>query len=277
LEFICNCSLGTSCGSKRRTPEVAEKYHETGLIQAFAPAAPPLQGTVVLRRGRLARGWKRETFERHGTGIWHGRTESGRDKLNTEVVVRRTIIGLAAMLMLSVATSAQAVTIRDIIDLTQAGLGDQVLLALIEVDGGVFDIDADTLATLQRAGVSEAVIVALVRSGRVRQPEQVPDQTATMSSERASPQIVVVQSPPSVVHDTVEVPVPVYVGVPVVVHQRQGHARSAATSAPQGLPQLTSPLASRPYLTDTPPQPTPAQPVYWGWGGKLRPDAWQPR
>jgi hypothetical protein len=190
--------------------------------------------------------------------------------------VRRTLIGLAVVAMLSVASSAQAVTLRDIIDLTQAGLGDQVLLALIEVDGGVFDIDADTLAALQRAGVSEAVIVALVRSGRVPPPAQVPDQT-TMASEPPAPQIVVVQSPPAVIQETVEVPVPVYVAVPVVVRQHHGHARPAATSAPQGLPQLTSPLANRPYLTDTPPRPKPAEPVYWGWGGKLRPDAWQPR
>lgn len=189
--------------------------------------------------------------------------------------MRRTLIGLA--LMLSVASSAQAVTIRDIIDLTQAGLGDQVLLALIEVDGGVFDIDADTLAALQRAGVSEPVIVALVRSGRERQAQEVPAQTTPTSSEQSPPPIVVVQSPPAVVHETVEVPVPVYVAVPVVVRQREGHARPATTAPAHALPQLTSPLAGRPYLTDTPPRPAPAKPVYWGWGGKLRPDAWQPR
>jgi hypothetical protein len=88
---------------------------------------------------------------------------------------------------------------------------------------------------------------------------------------------VVVQSPPIAVQETVAVPVPVYVAVPVVGHHRQGHTRPETTGAVQALPQLTSPLVNRPYLTDTQPQPAPAKPVYWGWGGKLRPDAWQPR
>jgi hypothetical protein len=56
--------------------------------------------------------------------------------------------------------------LKDIVDLTKAGLGDEVLIALIDVDGGVFDVDAATLSRLKAAGVSEKVIVALVkRSG----------------------------------------------------------------------------------------------------------------
>ena len=41
-----------------------------------------------------------------------------------------------------------------------------VLLALIEVDRSVFTIDTPTLKKLKEAGVSETVIVALIRSGR---------------------------------------------------------------------------------------------------------------
>jgi hypothetical protein len=29
-------------------------------------------------------------------------------------------------------------------------------------------------------------------------------------------------------------------------------------------------------LFQTPVAPVKREPVYWGWGGKLRPDAWQP-
>ena len=82
--------------------------------------------------------------------------------------MRRTVF--AFVFALFVSTAAQAVTLRDIVELTKAGLGDEVLLALIDVDGGVFDIDAATLKSLKAAGVSERVIVALVRSGRERPP-----------------------------------------------------------------------------------------------------------
>src|SRR3954453_20170541 len=82
--------------------------------------------------------------------------------------MRRTAFALVFALFVS--TAAQAVTLKDIVDLTKAGLNDEVLLALIEVDGGVFAIDANTLSQLKTAGVSQKVIVALVRSGRERPP-----------------------------------------------------------------------------------------------------------
>ena len=84
--------------------------------------------------------------------------------------MRRAI--LAFTIILLTAGSAGAVTLKDIVDLTKAGLGDDVLLALIEVDGGVFDVDAATLTRLKTAGVSEKVIVALVRSGRASTPRR---------------------------------------------------------------------------------------------------------
>src|SRR5215218_2016429 len=82
--------------------------------------------------------------------------------------MRRALLALA--LTLSTAAVAQAVTLKDIVDLSKAGLNDDVLLALIEVDGGVFDIDTETLTRLKASGVSQKVIVALVRSGRERPP-----------------------------------------------------------------------------------------------------------
>ena len=66
---------------------------------------------------------------------------------------------LLAVLALA-AGRAEAVTIRDVIELSKAGLSDQVLLALIEVDRSVFAIDTATLKQLKDAGVSDAVIVA---------------------------------------------------------------------------------------------------------------------
>ena len=62
--------------------------------------------------------------------------------------------------------AAEAVTLREIIELSRAGLSDDVLVALIDVDGGVFPVDAATLARLKAEGVSDRVIVAMLRSGR---------------------------------------------------------------------------------------------------------------
>ena len=70
------------------------------------------------------------------------------------------------------AVRAEAITLTEIIELTQAGLSDDVLLALIEVDQRVFSIDPETLKTLQDAGVSPRVIVAIVKSGRTPQPSR---------------------------------------------------------------------------------------------------------
>ncbi len=78
---------------------------------------------------------------------------------------RRTAVALLSVIVLA-AGRAEAVTIRDVIELSKAGLSEQVLLALIEVDRGVFTIDAPTVKQLKAAGVSETVILALIRSGR---------------------------------------------------------------------------------------------------------------
>ena len=48
-------------------------------------------------------------------------------------MLRRTAFALLTVFALA-AGRAEAVTIRDLIELTKAGLSDQVLLALIEVD-----------------------------------------------------------------------------------------------------------------------------------------------
>ena len=57
-----------------------------------------------------------------------------------------------------------------------------MLLALIEVDRGVFSIDtADPEDSSRRAGVSDAVIVALIRSGRTAPP---PDRAPGASAGR---------------------------------------------------------------------------------------------
>jgi hypothetical protein len=171
---------------------------------------------------------------------------------------------------LAVAGRAEAVTVKDIIDLSRAGLGEVVLLALIEVDGGVFTIDTDTLTRLKAAGVTDKVIEAMVRSGRSR-PEPPP---AAAPEQQPQPQVIVIEHEPAPpVVQQVVVPVPVY--VPVVTRTRtRGHVVRQVVEPPRGfgasVPGFT-PITSQPVVAPKAPEP-----VYWGWGGKLRPDAWKP-
>src|SRR5258708_34383661 len=68
---------------------------------------------------------------------------------------RRTALILFAVMAVA-AGPAQAVTIRDVIELSKAGLSDPVLLALIEVGRGGFPIDTTTMKQLKEGGLKEA-------------------------------------------------------------------------------------------------------------------------
>lgn len=181
--------------------------------------------------------------------------------------MRRALVLILSLGLLPASVSpAEAVTVREIIELTRAGLGDEVLLALIEVDGGVFAIDAATLKSLRDAGVSERVIVALVRSGRQR---PVVDPAQYVPPPPPEPQVIVIEHERPVVYAVpVPVAVPVYVTVPV--------RRSPRTVVPSAHPPLIPPSGfGVPLPVTVPASRETAEPVYWGWGGKRRPDAWK--
>src|SRR5258708_23007631 len=102
---------------------------------------------------------------------------------------RRTALILFAVMAVA-AGRAQAVTIRDVIELSKAGLSDPVLLALIEVDRGIFPIDTTTMKQLKEGGVSEAVIVAMIRSGRTPRAQE--PEPAQAPPPRPEPQVIVI-------------------------------------------------------------------------------------
>lgn len=168
------------------------------------------------------------------------------------------------------AAPAQAVTVRDLIELTRAGLGDDVLLALIEVDRGVFAIDTDTLKTLKEAGVSERVIVAFVRSGRMPLPVQETFPFETDLPQAEPPQVIVIDHhEPERIR---EVAVPIY----IPVDTRRHHSRHRVLEQP--VSDFIPFSGGRPVrASDHPSQAPRTEPVYWGFGGKLRPDAWKPK
>ena len=71
---------------------------------------------------------------------------------------------LVATLVLAVSGGAWAVTPDELAALARAGLGDAVLLALIESTGVDRAVDVTQSLALKRAGVSDRVIAAAVRA-----------------------------------------------------------------------------------------------------------------
>ena len=184
--------------------------------------------------------------------------------------MRRLVCIVVALLALSSAR-ADALTIRDVVELTRAGLGDDVLLALIEVDPSVFPIDTETLKYLKEAGVSQRVIVAMVRSARTPPAPMAPDPfIAQVAPQAPEPQVVVIDHRESEPVREIQVAVPVY--IPVVQRSRnRGHV-----DRDDRVPDTED----RRDRTDSSKRDHDAKrspPVYWGTSGTLRPDAWKPK
>lgn len=170
---------------------------------------------------------------------------------------------------------AEALSVRDVIELSKAGLGDEVLLALIEVDPSIFAIDAPTLKQLKVAGISDRVIVAMIKSGRTPRPEAVPagaDPPPTSEQRPREPEVIVIDHrdapAPAPAAAPVAYPVAVPVYVPVVTDAyRQRDRVETVLQTDQGYVRAR---------VTVPPNCVKAQPVYWGFGGNLRPGSWDP-
>lgn len=188
--------------------------------------------------------------------------------------MRRIAPLLITLTLMLLPVRADALTVRDVVELTRAGLGEDVLLALIEVDRSIFPIDAATIKELKANGVSERVITAMVRSGREVPPPEPPVTEAAPQAVAPQPQVVVIEhrDPPEVREVVHEVPVAVPVYIPVAttraVHSRVDHGSNGIPISSdrwiaEHMPQQHAPVRQK-------------EPVYWGFGGKLRPDAWNP-
>lgn len=178
----------------------------------------------------------------------------------------RLLAGLLVMALSLVPARAEALTLRDIVELHKAGLSDDVLVALVEVHKGVFTLDTETMKSLKADGLSDRLLIAIINSGRAALPEPVP--VAVEPAQEPAPTVVVIdhyhhEPSPRVILQQV----PVYVPVPV----RRSGGRRAAVGQPR--------TPASPFYTGQVREPAPVtapEPVYWGFGGKLRPDAWQP-
>lgn len=72
---------------------------------------------------------------------------------------------LAALLVTASRASAEDLTLRDVIELHRSGLGEDLLIAVIDADGGPFVLGFAEIQDLKSDGLSERVITALVRTG----------------------------------------------------------------------------------------------------------------
>jgi hypothetical protein len=174
----------------------------------------------------------------------------------------KTVLFTLAVLIGPAVGRAYAVTIRDLVELSKEGVSDTVLIALIETDGSRFKMSADDIRNVRAQGLSDAVIVAMIRTRPASAPlrdgaaDSLDPAAAPIAAPPQPAPPVIIQAPPVTVTQTVtqkvEVPreytrveqVPVYVPVYVAAPRRPVEIKKE-------------------------------EPVYWGWGGQRRPDAWK--
>ncbi len=78
--------------------------------------------------------------------------------------VRRILT--AAVLVLSLPAAARAVTLDDLIALSKAGVSAEILVAVIDADRTIFNLNTDEIVLLKKAGVPNAVIVKMLGTAR---------------------------------------------------------------------------------------------------------------
>ena len=129
---------------------------------------------------------------------------------------------LVATLALAVSDPALAVTPDELAALAQAGLGDEVLLALIESTGMDRGVDAARSLALKRAGVSDRVIAAAVRASYQPPPVPIVEPVAAAPCIECEANVAVIGGdPPPVVVEREVYYVPWIMGGPV----RPAHGR----------------------------------------------------
>lgn len=147
---------------------------------------------------------------------------------------------IAAAFVLMAAVPAQAVTLRDLVDLSKSGLSDEILIALVEAERSVFHLKAADLQELKRQGLSDRLLLHLLQTPAIR--EEAARAEAPYYPSQPEPRQAVLMPTQIVVVDRIQtIAVPVY----------------------------------WPIYVPTPQPARPEKPVYWGWGGTRRPDAWK--
>ena len=153
-----------------------------------------------------------------------------------------------------VPATASAVTIDEVVTLSKSGVSEQVIIAVIERDQTLFTLSPALIMKLQRDGLSDRILLALIKSGRSNEPpvpaSPVAPEVAPVAPVPPPPAIAIVGHGPqlpntsefdSAAVDATEalpplsVPPPVFVPVPfaVPVSQVAPHARRRSRLLPE--------------------------------------------
>lgn len=133
----------------------------------------------------------------------------------------RPLVLSIALVTAPALTHAGELTTRDVVELHRAGLGEEVLLALIQVDGGPFTLSPTDALDLKAEGLPERIIAALIRAGRSEHGE-IDAPWSSTEQGRADTTPVHETWVTYETHDTAIVAVPVPVYVPVAHPRRRG-------------------------------------------------------
>jgi hypothetical protein len=138
--------------------------------------------------------------------------------------------------------TAGAVTVAEIVTLSNAGVSEEVILALIERDRTIFTIDANQLAGLAHRGVSQSVVLAMLRSGRTEPPLPSQNEGAPAASVAPPPDVVVVGHNPERPNPQASLEFPAaMVMVPYVVYVPLALSPTTCRSQPRALPAPPAP------------------------------------
>lgn len=161
---------------------------------------------------------------------------------------------------------AYAINLRDLIALSKEGVSDGVLVAIIETDGSKFTLGPNDVRQLRSEGVSDAVIIAMLMTARspVRPSEvtsPVAPVTPGVDAAEATETLLPVRRTPA------PAPAPVIINQTIVQKVEAPSRRHEPQPQPVYVPVYIA-VPTRPVEVKK------EEPVYWGWGGKRRPDAW---
>ena len=94
-------------------------------------------------------------------------------------------LGAMGLMLLIAAAPVAAITIDEVIKLSEAGASDSVIMSKIDDDGTVFHPTVDDILLLKEKGVSDVVITYMMNSGKVDQQDKV--QEASPEDEAGPP------------------------------------------------------------------------------------------
>ncbi|HEX6961925.1 MAG TPA: YMGG-like glycine zipper-containing protein [Lacipirellula sp.] len=103
---------------------------------------------------------------------------------------RQAIVGSSVAANANAQLAAQAVTNYDLVEMTRAGIGDDLIISTIQSRGGRFDLSPGGLIALKQSGVSDRVVLAAQAMGR----------SGTVAPAPAVAPAPVVVSPPPVMY-----------------------------------------------------------------------------